>query len=397
MFERAVIVNPGRKDGHLDLSRILDAMLYYKKIDIIIDASTFHEMWVILGKDGLRSLLNHPSLNVSITPENPAIINNTKNGIKTHFPAAYTICGQHGNVRRDNDWIGSLHQSLNNFDADITRSDVKNVVSNLKNTTFSKIFMNEKYQKSIFDSLIKDGDSMKLFLESYAASNGLSLNRNLLKEVSIESVLLNDGYLITNSIDLNKIVIGANLDGWDKIIPSVQCYGFDLQLSQTRSADIISSEINAYIASARIDLSLTRAKVSQDRQSAFEEYVFSEARAFGSAFNSGTIDIFEALQAIDKTYKFRDWLTEFLPDSDIISEYHRAISKESILSSLPAKAVRFSIFTGLGVAVDAMGAPGLGTVGGIALSAIDSFVVDNILRGWRPNAFVNTIKKSIDI
>lgn len=31
---------------------------------------------------------------------------------------------------------------------------------------------------------------------------------------------------------------------------------------------------------------------------------------------------------------------------------------------------------------------GLGTLGGVALSALDSFVLDRMLKGWKPNQFV---------
>jgi hypothetical protein len=51
--------------------------------------------------------------------------------------------------------------------------------------------------------------------------------------------------------------------------------------------------------------------------------------------------------------------------------------------------MRFLIFTGLGAATDMMLPTGLGTAMGLALGAFDSLVLDNLLRGWRPNQFVD--------
>jgi hypothetical protein len=208
---------------------------------------------------------------------------------------------------------------------------------------------------------------------------------------------LGDGtYFILNNIALQDVLIGSNeVDGWDQILPFVQDYAYDLILAQARSADVIASDVNSYIASERIDLSINRALQTDAQKSSFEEFAFDKARPFREAFNSGRISLSESLKLIDETAKFRSWLCGHPPEADIVKEFHRAVSKDTRLGKFPAKAARFAVFTGPGVALDVMGAGGIGTITGVALSAIDSFVMDGLLRGWRPNHFVAQVRKAL--
>src|ERR1043166_1315012 len=48
--------------------------------------------------------------------------------------------------------------------------------------------------------------------------------------------------------------------------------------------------------------------------------------------------------------------------------YYRETVKESWVEKLPAKTTRWTIFTGIGLGLDALGAGGLGTAAGVALS-----------------------------
>ena len=79
--------------------------------------------------------------------------------------------------------------------------------------------------------------------------------------------------------------------------------------------------------------------------------------------------------------KFKDWLQQQEPSVSLIHEYYKALEKETWLDKLPTKAIRFLIFTGGGLLVPALGSLGL--------SAADTFLVDRLLGGWKPNQFVN--------
>jgi hypothetical protein len=49
------------------------------------------------------------------------------------------------------------------------------------------------------------------------------------------------------------------------------------------------------------------------------------------------------------------------------------------------------------VLADIMGLGEIGTIGGIALSFIDGFVLDKLIHGWKPSQFVgNELKRLIN-
>lgn len=395
MFERAAIIHPGIKDGRIDVGRILDAMLYYSHVELIADSRVITGLWFELGKDGMRTLLTHPSLHVQITPEMPVVMSNTHNGITTHAPVAMTSAGNDGKRINPSDTVGALHHLINNR-VNTPISDVKSAIKGIPETRFAKLFSEIPAPADIFESLIKDNDSMKIFIEAYARKNKIEISFDNIKKLEIEIIRTKNGYFISENVDLSKILISNKSIEWKDILPTIMDYRYDLHLSQARSSDIISNDINSYIASRRIDLSINRAIKSQDNLSAFEQFSFEGARPFGSSFHKGTITLKDSLDLIDKTEKFRIWLNGLPPQADIIKEYHKAVTKDTILDKLPSRVSRFSIFTGGGVVLDLLGTGGLATLTGLGLSAFDSFVLDGLVKGWRPNTFVDTVKKATE-
>lgn len=59
--------------------------------------------------------------------------------------------------------------------------------------------------------------------------------------------------------------------------------------------------------------------------------------------------------------------------------------------------MRWSLFTGAGLLLDALYGGGLGTASGLALSAGDAFLLDKLVKGWKPNQFIdNTLQEFVD-
>lgn len=71
-----------------------------------------------------------------------------------------------------------------------------------------------------------------------------------------------------------------------------------------------------------------------------------------------------------------------------MNEYCREVTKDSIIDKLPSKAIRWSVFTGAGAVGDLLLTPGIGTISGLVLSVLDGLFLDKLLKGWKPNQFV---------
>jgi hypothetical protein len=210
MFERATITHTGIENGKINVGRIFDAMLYYNKVELICDARVFTGLWLSLGKDNTYSLLSHPTVNVTVTPEMPAIHNELKGFIRTHQPVYITASGREGNLIKPHETARSLHQLLSN-NSDASLAEVKKLINKFHDDRYGKILSNEVKTHSLFESLIKDNDSMKLFLRAHAEKSGNNAREDLLDRLVNDVIKLPNGYMITSNIDLGVICPGMKI------------------------------------------------------------------------------------------------------------------------------------------------------------------------------------------
>jgi hypothetical protein len=131
---------------------------------------------------------------------------------------------------------------------------------------------------------------------------------------------------------------------------------------------------------------------SQTEIAFFTDYNFHDGRDVKAAINSGARTVDEFLPVLAQARKFRDWAGSLAENASLMKEYYRALSVQTWLDKLPGKTTRWSVFTGAGLALDSLGLGGIGTLGGISLSALDSFFLDRLVKGWRPNQFVDRLQ-----
>ena len=395
MLDRAVISHPGLLHGNIDVGRILDAMLYYGHVSLIVDAGTFVGLWQRLGRDGVTSLLTHPTVQVELTPEMPAIYNERRGGVLTHRPVYMTLAGRDGAVRSKVDPVRSLHQLLNNS-IPTPLADVRRLVSKLPKTRFDRLLPGESTNQRMFESLIRDADTMKLFLREWVQKRGGRINLGAFDALDVRVERFGSEFMVIANLPLASVAADVKFENeWASILGAIQRYSHDLYLAEARSADVITPDDTAEIAAQRIDLSLLRASRSNEQLSAFETVAFGEGRPFGAAFNAGEIDLKTALSIVDDSRRFRGWLAELPPHADILHEYHKAVSREPAISGLKGSTLRFALFTGGGLLGEALIGGGVGIATGVGLSFFDTFLVEKLLKGWRPNVFVENATKRL--
>ena len=134
---------------------------------------------------------------------------------------------------------------------------------------------------------------------------------------------------------------------------------------------------------------------NQTQIESFTDLTLSNCHAIREAVNSGAVPFSSVVRLLDSADKFRHWLHQQPLDANIVRAYYQETVKESWVEKLPGKSTRWSIFTGIGLGLDALCAGGLGTAAGVAASAVDSFVLDKLIKGWKPHQFVEKDLKSL--
>lgn len=130
---------------------------------------------------------------------------------------------------------------------------------------------------------------------------------------------------------------------------------------------------------------------------AYQEFVLDDSKAIREAINSGAREFSDFVPVLERAKKFKEWLSDLSDDADLIKQYHKDVTSDSWIDRLPGKSSRWALFTGAGLSIDAAGAGGLGTAVGVTLSALDTFFLDSLLKGWKPHQFVeNNLKKFVD-
>jgi hypothetical protein len=393
MLELALIHRPGILAGRQNLGRILEAMLYYDRVHLMMSAQMFTGLWDTLGPDDLGALLAHHTITTTLTPQMLAVHSDPGPALVTHRPVAIKMSGREGKIIHDKDDVGTLVQMLERLPnrPGGTWAQVNKLVKLTKASRYAKMLGGEMESHQRLVSLVKDQDTLKLFVRGWAIANGQRVNEQALQLAEISLIELGERFAILSTVSLEQMVAGWKpSETWDTILNNIQDYAVDLYLSNAHSADIITAPEISEVASARVDLSLQRAAQNSAQISAFEEMVFDDAHGFADAINGGLISFSEALKVIDQSRRFRTWTKGLSPDANLISEYHKAVTKDTMLQKFPFSVARFAFFNGVGMAADGA-APGTGLIS----SAIDTFIVERIFRGWRPNFFVRNIQKTL--
>lgn len=155
-------------------------------------------------------------------------------------------------------------------------------------------------------------------------------------------------------------------------------------------ADMAADPAHSAVAELRIKNFLSRRDSSQDSIATFQAFLFDDGRGIREAVNAGDVTLSEILALLNKAEKFKTWLRDQAPDADLVKEYFRVVTSSTWVDRLPSKTLRWLLFSGVGLGLDVVGAGGVGTAIGLTLGAVDSLVLDSMLRGWKPNHFVET-------
>ncbi len=164
---------------------------------------------------------------------------------------------------------------------------------------------------------------------------------------------------------------------------------YNINVASQLNCDMALDEVcSSLIIHSFNDLS-SHSNDSHKQISNFNEHILN-GRNIRSSINNGHKTLTDFLLVLDKSDMFREWTLGQNKDANLISEYINAISKESWFEGVPVKSFKWLFFQGLGTVIDMNGGNGVGSaLSNMTLSAMDTFLLDNLSKGWKPNSFVN--------
>lgn len=263
---------------------------------------------------------------------------------------------------------------------------------------FNNLVNIEYYEKVI------NKDTIKYFLDNTFINDAVTI---ILKYLLPEYQLPSNFYFTTKE-DKNGIIVDSNIDiNKANEIYSKKYSGHNLSIALILNYILnikgylhFASRFNDEIAADELHTALFRQKLNsvikhyltnKEQIELFQNFVFDEAKKIRESINKGEIKFEDLVDVIKKAKRFKVWLSNIESDKSLIKEYFREVTSDSILDKLPGKTFRWSFFTGTGIVIDILS--GSLPVGTISLGAFDSFLLDKIVKGWKPNQFIKKIDR----
>jgi hypothetical protein len=125
---------------------------------------------------------------------------------------------------------------------------------------------------------------------------------------------------------------------------------------------------------------INNATGGKERISVFQEDVLDDLPNIRDAVNSGTRNFSDIVRLVEKAERFKKWLREQDEDEHLRKAYLREVLHVEWADTLPTKTLRWLLFTAAGLPLSALASLGLG--------AADAFLLDRVIRGWKPNQFI---------
>jgi len=198
---------------------------------------------------------------------------------------------------------------------------------------------------------------------------------------NLDSSALNEVYRRRVSPERSKLSVAY-------LLSFLQEARSDLQMASSTNSELAISQPNAIIVGARLQDVIGKRVRSEQNLRLFQEFAFEDARAVREAVNRGDRNMQDVVSLVASAKKFRQWVSGQPEDADLRKAYLSEVARLGWTEKLPRKTVRWGLFTVAGTALSVLGGPVAGAAATIGLSALDTFLVDRIVQGWKPNQFV---------
>lgn len=383
MFESICLRHQSERGPAIDLGFLAEAMLFYQRVIVIANEGMLRELIRGCRPLVLLEMLEEGEIELRFLEE--------QLGVKTEHTA--TANEVHEFVRFSSPQHTLEIATRKHFVEAAPRSSQTRLVA----PRFTRLVKMQIYDEGVTREALEQIIDFD-FIEAYIRlllqrlAPGYSPPKNLVFRISPEGTKLHVETNI-NFSELNAIYHQHVPKEHSTLTPAylltfLQEIRGELFFAATLSAEIATSPLNAEIIQLKLQKLLEARLKSEEKISLFQKMIFEDARAIREAINTGRISINEFRTVLKRARRFKQWLAEHPPDADLLHEYYQAVIADSIIDKLPVKAVRWMIFTGIGLGIDVLGGSGFGTVAGLGLNAADTFLIDKILRGWKPHQFV---------
>jgi hypothetical protein len=377
MLEAICVRRTASQGAPLDVGLLVEALVFYQKGHIVADAGTLEFLISRSSPEFLLALIDRDLLTLSYLENMPGCLKSEKPGRGPRYDFALISSPKH-----------TLEQSLPRIVREAVKDESRS--ERLTRRLFSVIKV-DKHHASIpelaREDAINEGTVERVIEE---------LIRYKAPGYEVPSPLVfrfektDDLFSINTNLDFGAINGSvsqsnpqADLITPESLLVHLPEVNSDLHFAAKMKADLLTRPENNLIAGSKLGEIFSSIKAKNREIGNFQDFLFEDGRAIREAINSGGRSLEDSLALIDASKRFKQWIRDKDPSADLLKEYCRELSHLEWADKLPTKSLRWLVFGGLGFVTGV-----LNPLVGLGIGAVDTFLVDKLLKGWRPNQFV---------
>lgn len=400
MFESISYRKSPYTQNNFDLGLFAECLLFYNKVSMLADEGLLTTLIQNVGLDHFEHLIKTEKIAIVFTPWHygtRTFNENTRNEYFDYCSFAKVP------AKSDQPDVESL------FFAALERGSHKKGKSRrVGRRTYENIRIFESNKKGPIDKGIPEVARKSLENKNYVQKALVTTINHYAPQYPIDEKFYffverhSKGFNIITNIEIEKLnrmgVESGNIHPENKIgkahiIDHLLKVELELFISSYMNSEITTDVIHSSLIELKCEDILKKITKNQRQVDLFQNIVFEDGKAIRESINNGQSSFESIFPLLEESEKYHKWVNSLGNNRNLVREYYKELTSKSWIDKLPSKSVRFSLFTGAGFLIDAVCPTGLGTAAGVALSIGDAFLLDNIIKGWKPNQYIEKIQK----
>ncbi|MGF6504666.1 hypothetical protein [Paraburkholderia sp. 32] len=384
MFEH-VVLRRAEGGSPVTAGQVAEALLYYQKVQLVIDRGTLFQLVKQVGIKCLRQLLQRPELS-SVYCEETLGTHSTSVGVTQFYNyVAVSFTGDQNKRLNSPEERLAFELERQGIPRKAAREFSKWSSLHIPNRTYSG---NHFLKGGIVTAARRDLSDAEFVREAIQqAIAALTPGYRSNEDLQFDLLDTEQGYCAFSNIDFSainshraKMTPPMEAITVAHLLTNILEARADLAMASHYAGDFVTSSVASSIIRVRYAELLRRSQLNSESRQQFVDVLLPNAPSLCEAIDSGERSIEDFFRLLDKGDRFRNWLGAANPDENLVHAYIRDIAAEPWTQGIAVKSIRYALTTALGLA-----GLGIGVVSGIA----DTFVIDKLLSGWRPNHFVD--------
>ncbi|MGA8491338.1 MAG: hypothetical protein WB711_13000 [Terriglobales bacterium] len=385
MFDKIIISRKGRSlEEPVDLGFLAECLVFYRRVSVVADSGTFKFLVRVCGPDALLELMEMGALEILYFDNGTAVV--------TVQLSDGGDCNDYGNYTSNNIRYPQVSRAL--FDELCGPSGRG---ANRLYRRFEKYVRRTEYTPNINREVVQDfadekyltaaaGTLLSYLAPSYQRPTPLKFTPIFIPKFG-HRIVTNIDFSAPN-VEYHKTVPSSHGSlSTASILAHIADTRRDVRVASTAEADVSLSEAGSLVCTCKFAEIIAASDSRIAAIDSFQEQILDELPDIAEAVNSGRRSFPEILPVVRAAGKFKDWLEKAEDATAVMSDYAKEVSRLDWADRLPAKSSRCLIMCALGAATGALN-PIAGMALATGLNAADYFLLDKLLKRWKPNQFV---------